>query len=99
MKNDHAQLPLFSAPDFSGKGEVHEPAPEPTEVKTHNPPKIPLYAFVDRGKKVVKGRVLSYEKNGYFTVLLPDDTRVYRHRTTLRFTNHGENWRSTKKAS
>lgn len=90
MTHDHTQGTLFEFPTEAAKS---------TEEKHHKPPKIPLYAFVERGDKWIKGRVLSYEKNGYFTVLLPNDVKVYKHRTVLKFTNSGGNWQSTKKAS
>jgi hypothetical protein len=48
---------------------------------------IPRFALVPRGKQRVKGRVLSYEGNGYFTVLIPGDIKVFMHRDRLIFAN------------
>lgn len=48
---------------------------------------LPRFALVPRGNKRVKGRVLSYDGNGYFTVLIAGDIRVYMHRDRLIFAN------------
>lgn len=48
---------------------------------------IPKFALVPQGTKRVKGRVLQYDGNGYFTVLIRGDRRVYMHRDRLIFTN------------
>jgi hypothetical protein len=48
----------------------------------HMGPKLPLYAIVPgRGK----GRVIDYRRGGYFTVLLPGDIRLLKHRNQLIF--------------
>jgi len=47
-------------------------------------PQLPLYAVVpNRGK----GRVLKYDGNGYFVILLPDNVQLHAHRRNIKFTN------------
>jgi hypothetical protein len=44
----------------------------------------PKYAIVpNKGK----GKVLEYNGKGYFTVLLPNNIRIFVHRRDLKFTN------------
>lgn len=60
---------------------TEQQAGEETEVRN-----LPRFAVLHRGTQRVRGRVLDYQGNGYFTVLIRGDIRLHIHRDRLTFT-------------
>lgn len=61
--------------------------------------KLPTYGVIRRGKKKVQGRVTQYHGRGYFSLLLPGDIHVYKHRDAIEFTNNTPFQRDNPKKS